>query len=81
MKLARIFLNPDGGVWFDVPLRPDQDCQVVFQVMRGQGAIVHPDFICPSANVHHVQLVVMPDQPDAQPMAGDFLLPGERKPN
>ena len=79
MKQARIFLNPDGGVWFDVDLRPDQDCQVVFQIMRGQGAIVHPNFNVPAQNVHHVQLVIIPDQPGAQPM---FLAPDtEGKPN
>ena len=79
MKLARIFLNPDGGVWFDVDIRPDQDCQAVFQVMRAQGAIVHPNFIIPAANVHHVQLIVGPDRPDAQPT---FLIPEpEGKPN
>ena len=79
MKLARIFLNPDGGVWFDIALRPDQDCQVVFQVMRGQGAIVHPEFIAPTASVHHVQLVTGPDQPNATPM---FFTPEiEGKPN
>jgi hypothetical protein len=80
MRLARIFLNPDGGMWFDVPLQLTQDCTIVFQALRGQGAIVMPEWIIPAAAVHHVQLMIVPDEPNAPP-APDFFLPGERKPN
>jgi hypothetical protein len=79
MKIARIFLNPDGSMWFDTRLRPDQDCSVVFQTLRGEGAIVHPMFIVPTASVHHVSLIIAPDQPDTQEPT--FIIPGEGKPN
>jgi len=63
MKVARIFLKPDGAVWFDIPLRPEQDCQAVFAALRGAGAIVTPDFIIPSDAVHHIQTIIQLEQP------------------
>jgi hypothetical protein len=79
MKIARVFLIPDGGVWFDVPLRPDQNCEAVFSAMRGAGAIVMPEFIVPAASVHHAQLIVMAENAQSQPA---YTLPdSDGKPN
>lgn len=64
MKLARIYIKPNGEKWFDLPLRNDQDLGIVFQVMRTEGVIILPSSFCiPSGQVHHMSLLEVPDLP------------------
>lgn len=64
MKICRIYIKPHGEKWCDLPLRPEQDLGVVFQVMRTEGALMMPSAFCiPSEQVHHMTLLEVVDPP------------------
>lgn len=69
MKLARIYIKPNGDKWVDLPLRPDQDLGIVFSVMRTEGALIMPSSFCiPTEQVHHLTLLEVPDPPQPPPL-------------
>lgn len=69
MKLARIYIKPNGDKWFDLPLRQDQDLGIVFSFMRSEGVIILPSSFCiPAEQVHHMSLLESANHsPDKEP--------------
>lgn len=67
MKIARIYIKPNGEKWFDLPLRADQDLAIVFSFMRSEGVIIFPSSFCiPAEQVHHMSLLQGADPPEGK---------------
>lgn len=57
MKLARVFLNPNGEQWCDFPIPENVVLPQIWSQVMIEGAFYSPSAIVPIKQVHHVMLV------------------------
>lgn len=61
MKVARVYLNPNGEQWVDFPMPENAVLMAVWGQVMADGVCISPVAIVPKAAVHHVILLEMQD--------------------
>jgi hypothetical protein len=68
VRIARIFLQPDGRSWIDLPLADGQTLASLESSWRTEGVLVfESSFICPYRSMHHTILFTLDQLPVPKP--------------